>query len=132
MLQTRTQVRGFSLIELMVVVAVVGIIAMIAVPSYNDTVRKGRRADAKVTLMKVAQNLERCFSEKNSYTVASGCTNHNNTASDEGFYTITAAQNATSFALTATAIGGQASDTHCSTLTLNQAGTKGGTNADCW
>ena len=132
MLQTRTQVGGFTLIELMVVVAIVGIIAMIAVPSYNETVRKGRRADAKVTLMKVAQNLERCFSEKNSYQAAAGCTNHNNTASDEGFYTITAVQNATSFALTATATGGQASDTHCATLTLNQAGTKGATNADCW
>jgi type IV pilus assembly protein PilE len=129
--QSKTQ-RGFTLIELMVVIAILGIIAMIAIPSYNDTVRKGRRSDAKVTLMKLSQNLERCFSENNSYQVASGCTNLNNTASEEGYYTITAVQNATTFALTAAATGGQADDTHCAQFTLNHTGTKGGTNSDCW
>jgi type IV pilus assembly protein PilE len=132
MINKTTGQKGFTLIELMVVVSILGVIAAIAIPSYNETVRKGRRSDAKVTLMKVAQNLERCFSEHNSYQVASGCINHNNTTSEEGFYTITTTQNATSFNLTATATGGQVSDTHCAQLTLNQAGTKGGTNNDCW
>jgi len=128
----KTKHNGFTLVEIMVVVAILGIIAVIAIPSYNETVRKGRRADAKVTLLKISQNLERCFSENNSYQAASGCTNFNNTNSEEGFYTITTAQNATTFTLTATATGGQASDTHCAQLTLNHAGTKGGTNSDCW
>ncbi|KPJ93580.1 MAG: hypothetical protein AMJ53_06990 [Gammaproteobacteria bacterium SG8_11] len=124
--------KGFTLVELMVVVSILGVIAAIAIPSYNETVRKSRRSDAKVTLLKVSQNLERCFSQNNSYEVASGCTNHNNTSSEEGYYTITTVQNANTFALTATAVAGQAADTHCATFTLNQAGTKGSTHSDCW
>ncbi len=118
--------------ELLIAVSIAGIIAAIAIPAYNDTVRKGRRSDAKVTLLKISQNLERCFSENNSYQAASGCTNFNNTNSEEGFYTITTAQNATTYTVTATASGNQASDTHCAQFTLNHAGTKGGTNSDCW
>jgi type IV pilus assembly protein PilE len=123
---------GFTLIELMVVISILGIIAAIAIPSYLETVRKGRRSDAKVTILKISQNLERCFSENNSYQVASGCTNFNNTNSDEGYYTITTAQNATTFDITATAKGPQADDTHCATFTLDEAGAKGGTHSDCW
>ena len=124
--------KGFTLIELMVVISILGIIAAIAIPSYLETVRKGRRSDAKVTILKISQNLERCFSENNSYQVASGCTNFNNTNSDEGYYTITTAQNATTFDITATAKGPQADETHCTTLTLDEAGAKGGTHSDCW
>jgi type IV pilus assembly protein PilE len=129
--QTNTH-RGFTLIEVMVTVAILGIIAVIAIPSYNETVRKGRRSDAKVTLMKLSQNLERCFSENNSYQAAAGCTNFNNTQSEEGYYTITTAQNATTYDITATAKDAQADDTHCATFSLDETGTKGATNADCW
>jgi len=126
--------RGFTLIEIVTVMAIVGILAAIAIPSYNKTMMKGRRSDAKVTLMKISQQLERCFTEHNSYTAASGCTNYNNTTSDEGYYTITTAQNATTYALTAKPkIGSaQAGDTDCAQFTLNQMGTKGATNSICW
>lgn len=126
--------RGFTLIEIITVVAILGIIAAIAIPSYNKMVMKGRRSDAKVTLMKISQQLERCFTENNAYTVAAGCKNYNNTNSDEGFYTITAAQNATTYALTAVPKAGtyQTNDTDCAQFTLNQAGTKGATTSDCW
>jgi type IV pilus assembly protein PilE len=132
MVQHNKTQRGFTLIELMVVVSILGIIAAIAIPSYNETVRKGRRSDAKVTLLKISQNLERCFSENNSYQVASGCTNFNNTASGEGYYTITTVQAATTFDITATAKDAQAEDTYCAAFTLDEAGAKGGTHADCW
>ena len=121
------------------VVSILGVIAAIAIPSYNQSLRKSRRSDAKVTLLKVSQNLERCFSEKNSYQVAAGCTNFNNTSSEEGYYTITTVQNATSFDITATTKGAQAEDTDCKKFTLDEAGAEGAVDADdkntskdCW
>lgn len=58
---------GFTLMELMIVVAIVGILAAIAYPSYMDSVRKSRRADAKAALSNAVQALERYYTEKNTY-----------------------------------------------------------------
>ena len=63
---------GFTLIELMIVVAIVGILAGIAYPSYQDSVRKSRRADAKAALMGFANAMERHFTVKNTYLGAAG------------------------------------------------------------
>ena len=59
--------KGFTLIELMIAVAIVGILAGIAYPSYQDSVRKSRRADAKGALLGFANAMERYFTENNSY-----------------------------------------------------------------
>jgi type IV pilus assembly protein PilE len=64
----KSKKRGFTLIELMIVVAVVGIIAAIAYPSYMDSVRKARRTDAKSALTEAAQKLEILYARNASYS----------------------------------------------------------------
>lgn len=61
------KIRGFTLIELMVVVAVVGILASIAYPSYNSAVLKGRRAEGRVALVELMQQQERYMTQRNTY-----------------------------------------------------------------
>ncbi|HKK14848.1 MAG TPA: type IV pilin protein [Gammaproteobacteria bacterium] len=133
---------GFSLIELMVVMLIVGIIAAIAYPSYRNYVIKSHRADAKTALSDFAQRLERCYTQYNAYDDAN-CKAHNaissgnSVTSDEGYYKITgkfAASDQYILTATPTTYGGQNQDTGCSTLTLDQTGTKGSTGGatDCW
>ena len=59
--------RGFTLMELMIVVAIIGILAGIAYPTYQDSVRKSRRADAEAVLLELAQWMERFYTENNRY-----------------------------------------------------------------
>jgi type IV pilus assembly protein PilE len=59
--------KGFTLIELMVAVAIVGILAAIAIPSYQESMRKSRRADAQSALLNIANAMERYFTQNNTY-----------------------------------------------------------------
>ena len=63
--------RGFTLIEAMIVLVVLGVILSIAVPTYQGSLRKSRRAEARLILTDTSQRLERCFAECNSYTASS-------------------------------------------------------------
>lgn len=81
--------RGFSLIELMIVVAVAGILAAIAYPSYLDSVQKSRRADAKASLMAAVQRMEAYYARNGSYTGATMANTNISPTSEEGYYTIT-------------------------------------------
>jgi type IV pilus assembly protein PilE len=85
----RMKARGFTLVELMIVIAVLAILAAIAVPSYYRQVEKSRRADAQSALLSAAQTLERCFTRTNTYV---GCftTTAPGQASQEGFYNVRA------------------------------------------
>lgn len=127
---------GMTLIELMIVVAVVAILAAIAYPSYRDHVRRSNRTDAKVALEERAQALEKCFTRSMDYTSAACATATAAGTSRHGHYLITVAPTATTFTITATPQGSQTDDTKCMALSLDEAGrrTVSGTGsvADCW
>jgi type IV pilus assembly protein PilE len=148
-LMKQTQ-QGFTLIELMVTVAIVGILASIAYPSYQDSVRKSRRADATGVLLGLANAMERHFTETNSFCDAGGTgganscgaagTNDTGTSSiytipteTATYYTVTiSSATASSYTLSAVPTGTD----KCNTLTLTQTGVKGNSaglsQSECW
>ncbi len=152
----KKNVKGFTLIELMIVVGIVGIIASIAVPSYMEYVRKGKRADAKVELLRLAQMQESYFVQNLSYaqdltTGAGGLGLGATVESEQGEYTMTISTKVpgdcdgqtggtpcTGYTLTATAGTSQSNDLACKDFTLSNTGVRGVTGAhsatpnDCW
>lgn len=132
--------RGFTLVEMMVVVAIVGILAAIAFSVAGGNNEKVRRAIAKNILMEVQSRQEQYFVNNRAYT--DDLTELNYDASPfyidkngdevlqaDGFYRISAAVVDFTYTITATPVNGQAGD-ECGTMTLNSASNK--TPADCW
>lgn len=140
--------KGFTLMELMVAVTIVGILAAIAYPSYQDSVRKSRRADAKGVLLEAALWMERFYTENNRYDqnkagTAVALPAHLQASPKEGttkYYDIAfnPAVGANAFTLRATprSTSGQDQD-RCGALTLTNTGAKGAlgtgvTVEQCW
>jgi type IV pilus assembly protein PilE len=121
---------GFSLIELMVAVLVIGILASIAVPTYTAQTRKSHRTEARSAILDLAGREERYLSVSNSYSAVPTDVNYPGTtwgtgiAVGSGYYTVvvTTGTAPPSFTITATATGGQAADTSCASFSVNQLG----------
>ncbi len=130
--------KGMTLIELMVVVAIIGILAGIAYPSYQESVRKSRRAEAHTDLFGLQLAMEKARGNCATYATSigtGGCASKQVAyTANSSYYSLSiSGATASAYTLTATATGNQASDTECKTITLQRDGTQGGTSGSaCW
>lgn len=136
---------GFSLIELMVTLGILGLLMAIALPGYRTYTLKTNRTDAKISLAQLATLQERYYFMNNSYTddfadIVIGATSGQPVLSDEAHYSIalTLTGGGSGWTMVATAVGDQADDTTCAKLTQTSLGAKtaltsaNAASPDCW
>jgi type IV pilus assembly protein PilE len=132
----RNSARGITLIELMVTVAIVGILAAIAYPSYRQQVIRSNRTEAKVELNNRSQALEKCFTRYSAYNHAKCAALLSARNTPDGHYSVNGNATSSGFMLTATPLGSQANDASCGNFGLDEAGTKtvsgSGAVEQCW
>jgi type IV pilus assembly protein PilE len=118
--------RGFTLIELMIAVVVLALLASLAWPAYNAQIARSRRADAKQSLVELAQRMERYHSERGTYAGATiGANGIFPDSSRGGYYSLAiTSQSADGFTLAAAPGGSQAGDA-CATFSYNHLGEQG-------
>lgn len=145
-MKRRHILKGFTLVELMVVLAIIGIIAGAGYPAYLQSIYKTNRVEGKTDLMDAAQRLQRCYTaygsfikspDNNSCAVYTQLSGAGIVSQGSGFYRIEfdTAPTATAYTLKATAIKSpQTKDTPCVKMTLTNTGVKWppSTQAKCW
>ena len=129
-------VAGFTLIELMIAVAIIAIIAAVALPTYQNHVERTRRTTAQSDLLELAQWMERRYSNGFDYRVGGADPTLPFTQSPQNgtvFYNISFSGNVTrdTFTLQAVPTGGQTNDP-CGTLTVDEQGNRCAGQAGCW
>ena len=132
MLQGSSRGRGFTLIEVMIVLVVVAILAAIALPSYRDQLRKSARAEAQAFLTDMASRQQQYLVDKRRYAASVAALGMAPPASVGGAFAVAvvaAAGPPPTFVITATASGDQAKDA-CALMTIDSAGNR--TPAKCW
>lgn len=130
----RENVRGMSLIELMVVVVIIGILAAIAYPNYRSYVERSKRTEARAALLQIATNQERVYLNTNQYTANLNDLGFDTAITPSGAYQLNIpAADANGFTATATYLDGGDEAGRCLTFTINAVGDKtSAPNADCW
>jgi type IV pilus assembly protein PilE len=131
---------GFSLVELIIVMGIIGILAGIAVPAYSAYTKRANRTDATRQMTFDAQALERCYSQNFTYVGCAGAP-AGAAPTTQGYYRVTIAiPTAASYTITATPLKApQTSDSSCASFTLDSAGTQGAMDSSnavntktCW
>lgn len=131
---------GFTLIEVMIAVALIGVLVAIGLPSYQSYILKSYRTNAKACVVEHAQFMERIFTTNMTYiggaAGANTLTCRTDGKLDTRFAIAVGNLTANTFTVTATAIGPQLEDVRCTEFTLTENGTRGfsgtGSPADCW
>lgn len=124
--------RGFSLIELMLVVAVVAILGSIAVNSYRNNVIASNRTEGRAALAQTAASLEKCRALYGRYD-NNNCNVTLPFFTESNYYRIeSTAMTGSTFTLTATPLNSQIGDADCTLMSLTNTGIKGGNGGKCW
>jgi type IV pilus assembly protein PilE len=121
--------KGFTLVELMITVAILAILASIALPSYQDSVRQTRRAAAQADLMELASHMERLYTANGSYGDAS--TALPDMGTEQYNLSFQGNPSDTSFIIQAVPVSPQDQDS-CGTLTISNTGAQGAATSGCW